>query len=549
MTKSTNTKKNTKKAISKKAQKPSNRKFKTWTWLVVLSPLIGLASLFAIVSFTDLPKIEDLANPETKLATQIFTADGEILGKYYSQNRTDLAYRDLPQDVINALISTEDERYLNHSGIDFYSTARAIILMGTKGGGSTVSQQLAKMQFSKMNSPKWRRILIEKPGEYIVASRLEKYYTKEEILALYFNQYDFLNQAVGLTSASKIYFNKSVDKLELHECAMLVGMLKNSSLFNPLRRDSLVQHRRNVVFGQMVRNEFLTQEQFDSLKVLPLGLDYQKISHDEGSAQYFREELRKKVKKIINEKDDDGEYVRIKNNGKKYDLYSDGLRIYTTIDSRIQDYAEWAVQEHLEKELQAQFKKELKWLKKENYPFYNGISKKNKEKLMTLAKKESSRWREFHGKECPNCGRTAHISKEAINGVDSFVCSAYACSHHWPVLNEAQREKIWNTPTKTKVFTFEGIRDTIMTPIDSVKHHLATLNAGLVAMDPTNGQIKAWVGGVSYKYFKYDHAGQARRQVGSTFKPFVYANSLRSGMHPCEEVPNVITCVEAGPNQ
>ncbi len=529
--------------------KPSYKWWKTLTWLAVLSPLIGLGMLLLIASFTDLPKVEELMNPDTKLATQIFTADGEVLGKYYSQNRTDLSYDEIPQDIIDALISTEDERYHNHSGVDFYGTLRALVFLGKRGGGSTITQQLAKMQFTEPSNDLITRLFKEKPGEYILASRLEKLYTKEEILALYFNQYDFLNQAVGLTSAAKIYFNKTVEELELHECAMLVGMFKNSSYYNPLRFSERVLHRRNVVFGQMMRNDFLTQEQFDSLKVLPLGLDFQRVSHDEGSAQYFREELRKKVKKIINEKDEDGNYVRTKKNGEKFDIYNDGLRIYTTIDSRMQEYAEWAVQEHLQKELQAAFKKELSWLKKDNYPFYNGISKENKEKLMNLAKKESPRWRTLHGKECPSCGSTAHISTTSTGGVDSFYCAAYACHHHWPKLNEEQQEKVWNTPTKTKVFTFDGIKDTIMSPLDSVKHHLATLNSGLVAMNPTNGQIKAWVGGVNYKFFKYDHAGQARRQVGSTFKPFVYANSLRSGMHPCEEIPNVITCVEAGPNQ
>ena len=534
---------------------PSTKKYRLLTWLIVLSPVLGLAALFINASFADLPNVEDLANPDTKLATQIFTSDGEILGKYYSQNRTDLSFDDLPQDIINALVATEDERFFGHSGVDFYSTARAILLAGSKGGGSTVTQQLAKLQFTKKRevntilSPYLYRLIIEKPGEYIVASRLEKTYTKEEILALYFNEYDFLNQAVGLKSAAKIYFDKKVEELELHECAMLVGMFKNSSYYNPLRRDSLVHHRRNVVLSQMVRNEFLTKNEFDSIKVLPLGLNYQKISHDEGSAQYFREELRKKVKSIINEKNDDDEFIRIKNDGTKFDIYSDGLRIYTTIDSRMQNYAEWAVQEHLQKELQAAFKKELNWLKKDNYPFFNGISKSNKEKLMNLAKKESPRWRTLHGKECPNCGGTGHISEKTINGLDSFACASYGCGHHWPKLDEKEMEVVWNTTTNTKVFTFDGIKDTLITPLDSVKHHLATLNAGMVAMDPTNGQIKSWVGGVNYKYFKYDHAGQAKRQVGSTFKPFVYANSMRSGMHPCEEIPNVITCVDAGQNQ
>jgi penicillin-binding protein 1A len=532
-----------------------NKKYKRLTWLIVLSPILGLAALFINASFADLPKVADLANPDTKLATQIFTSDGEVLGKYYSQNRTDLSFDDLPQDIINALVATEDERFFGHSGVDFYSTARAILLAGSRGGGSTITQQLAKLQFTKKKDvntilPHYiYRLLVEKPGEYIVASRLEKTYTKEEILALYFNEYDFLNQAVGLKSAAKIYFDKSVDELKIEECAMLVGMFKNSSYYNPLRRDSLVHHRRNVVLSQMVRNSFLTKNEFDSLKVLPLGLNYQKISHDEGSAQYFREELRKKVKSIINEKDNDDEYVRVKNDGAKFDIYSDGLRIYTTIDSRMQNYAEWAVQEHLQKELQAAFKKELNWLKKDNYPFYNGISRKNKEKLIRLAKKKSPRWRTLHGKECPNCGGTAHISMTSVNDVDSFSCAGFGCGQQWPKLDEKQMEVIWDTPTKTKVFTFDGIRDTVMTPLDSVKHHLATLNAGMVAMDPTNGQIKAWVGGVNYKYFKYDHAGQAKRQVGSTFKPFVYANSMRSGMHPCEEIPNVITCVDAGVDQ
>jgi len=500
--KTPSSKSSTKPKANKLKAAPSNKKYKRLLWLLVLSPIIGLAGLLTIASFSDLPNIEDLANPETKLATQIFSSDGEVLGKFYSQNRTD-----------------------------------------------TITQQLAKLQFTKQNSPFWKRVLIEKPGEYIIASKLEKTYTKHEILALYFNQYDFLNQAVGLKSASTIYFDKKVDELELHECAMLVGMLKNSALFNPLRRQDTVLHRRNVVFGQMMRNEFINQQEFDSLKTLPLGLNFQRSSHDEGSAQYFREELRKKVTKLLKEKDDDGEYIRSKKDGKPYDIYSDGLRIYTTIDSRMQEYAEWAVKEHLGTHLQKQFNKELSWLKKENYPFFNGIKKKDKEKLMSNAKKESSRYKTMHGELCPSCSNSSHIKEEKENGEKVFKCHAYGCGHSWKKPTEAEMEKQWNTPTRCAIYTTDGVVDSIMTPLDSVKHHLAVLNSGLVAINPNNGQIKAWVGGVNYKYFKYDHAGVAKRQVGSTFKPFVYANSIRSGMHPCEEIIDQVYRVPAGAGQ
>jgi len=546
-----------KKTTSKSNSKPKKNKLKTSSgfkkykrllWLLVLSPLIGLTGLLLIASFSDLPKIEDLANPETQLATQIFSSDGEVLGKFYKQNRTDLSYQEVPDDIINALVATEDERYYGHSGVDFYSTARAVILMGKRGGGSTITQQLAQMQFTDRSKSFIKRVY-EKAKEYIISSKLEKTYTKKELLALYFNQYDFLNQAVGLKSASNIYFNKDVSKLELHESAMLVGMLKNSALFNPIRKPDTVLHRRNVVFGQMMRNEFLTQQEFDSLKVLPLGVNFQKSSHDEGSAQYFREELRKKVTKIINEEDEDGKLLRTKPDGSKYDVYSDGLRIYTTIDSRMQEYAEWAVKEHLSTHLQAQFSKELSWLKKENYPFFNGIKKDKRELLMNQAMKESPRWRVMHGKECPSCRNSSHVKSENIEGIDSYKCHAYGCGTHWKKPTEAEMEKQWNTPTTCSIYTPQGIVDSIMTPLDSVKHHLAALNSGVVAMNPNNGHIKAWVGGVNYKYFKYDHAGQAKRQVGSTFKPFVYANALRNGMHPCEELIDQVYRVPTGPGQ
>jgi len=421
--------------------------------------------------------------------------------------------------------------------------------MGKKGGGSTISQQLAKLIFTKEYEQVSyiERALLDKPKEWIIATRLEKQYTKQEIMALYLNRYDFLNQAVGIKSAANIYFNKTVEELTVEESAMLVGMLKNSSYFNPLRRPEEVLKRREVVLSQMVKYEFIAQDLYDSLRTMPLNLNYQRVSHDEGSAPYFREILRSKVKEILSAKDADGNYIYAKADGAKYDLYSDGLKIYTTLDSRLQEYAEEAVHTHLGSELQKDFWKDLKKRREANAPFYNGIKTKDKDRIMRIAVKQSERYKKLTGDLCPDCHRPAfYIVKKDKEGKPHFYCDAEkgGCGHEWPRLSDEEIEKNFETPFKTKIFTHDGPLDSVMTPMDSIRYHKSILHAGLMTVEPSTGHIKAWVGGIDYKFFQYDNVGQSRRQVGSTFKPFVYATAVRMGMHPCTELPNQKVVIE-----
>ena len=335
--------------------------------------------------------------------------------------------------------------------------------------------------------------------------------------------------------------------MNVQESAMLVGMLKNSSLYNPLRREELVEKRREVVLKQMVRYEKLEEALYDSLRATPLGLDFQRVSHDEGVAPYFREVLRMQLKEILNEKNEDGSFKYAKADGSPYDLYSDGLKIYTTIDSRMQKYAEEAVFEHLAGELQEDFWKDLKKRRKDNFPFYNGIQSKDKERILRFAVKQSSRYKIATGELCPECERPAfYIGDQEHEGLPHFHCDPEkgGCSHFWPKLTDAQIEEQFNTPVPMKVYTHKAPVDTVMTPMDSIRYHKSFLHAGLVSIEPSSGHIKAWVGGVNYKFFQYDNVWQSRRQVGSTFKPFVYASALRNGLHPCQELPNHKVVIE-----
>ena len=308
---------------------------------------------------------------------------------------------------MEALISTEDARFYDHSGIDFIGLARAIAFMGKRGGGSTVTQQLAKLLFTDQyeTTSFFERAVLQKPKEWIIASRLERHYTKQEIIALYFNRYDFINQAVGIESAANVYFNKPASELNVQESAMLVGMLKNSALYNPLRRPELVQDRRNVVLSQMAKYGHLEAALADSLQTLPLGLQFQRVSHDEGAAPYFRETLRAELKKMLAEKDDDGNHVLAKADGSAYDIYRDGLRVITTIDSRMQEYAERAVHRHLAGELQASFERDLRKRSAEVSPFFEGINPETRQAIIDVAMRDSDRYKRGLGKLCPSCNR------------------------------------------------------------------------------------------------------------------------------------------------
>ena len=535
---------------SKKKAQPSFTRQKVWTWLIGLGPLLGLAGLTALASFGELPDTDTLANPKTDLATRVFTTDGKLIGRYYSENRADARYGELPSNLVDALISTEDARFAGHSGIDFIGLARAIAYMGKRGGGSTLTQQLAKQLFTDQydRTSTFERAFLQKPKEWIIAARLERFYTKDEIVALYLNRYDFLNQAVGVKSAANIYFDKDVSELELHESAMLVGMLKNSSLFNPLRRPELVLNRRNVVFGQMQRYGRINAAEADSLRALPLGLSYQKVSHDEGLAPYFREALRAELKTLFGAKDAQGDWVLAKADGAPYDLYRDGIQVHTTIDSRLQAAAETAVQRHLGEELQATLNRDLRSRSKSEWPFYEGIERSDRDLIINQAKKQSERYRIYAGKFCPECERPGFYIEKDDNaeGGPIWHCDEEkgGCSHTWHRPSTKEIEAKFKEPAEMRVFTHKGPRDTVLSPLDSILYNKSLLHAGLMSIEPQTGHVKAWVGGMDYRYFKYDNVSQSKRQVGSIFKPFVYATALRYGMERCTELPNQRICVE-----
>ncbi len=455
--------------------------------------------------FGEMPSFEQLENPETNLATEVFSSDGKTLGKYYNENRTPIKFEDLSENLVQALIATEDERYYNHSGIDARGTARALLYMGSKGGASTLSQQLAKQLFHGEGAKDILGRVTQKVKEWIIAVRLERSYTKEEILAMYFNIYDFNNNAVGVRSASRIYFGgKEPHELKIEEAAVLAGMFKNSSLYNPRRNPEGVTNRRNVVLKQMAKVGYISEEEKDSLQKLPLKINYQPESHQSGLATYFRMFLREFLKDWAKENP--------KEDGSTYNIYRDGLKVYTSIDAKMQAYAEEAVQEHM-KNLQAEFDRQNK--KNKTKPF-RGISQKSIDNIINRAIKNSSRYKQM-----------------LKNGA-----------------SEKEIMASFNEKTEMSVFTWNNPRqekDTIMTPLDSIYYYKSFLNTGMMSMEPQTGEVKAWVGGINFRHFKYEHVKQARRQVGSTFKPFVYATAIdQLQLSPCYELPNTRHTIPAG---
>lgn len=527
--------------MSKKSGSSLNqKKVILYFWLLcVFLPLflffiIMLGAKTGTLGFDPLPSLQELENPKSNLASEIISSDGKVFGKYFKENRTTVKYTELSPNLVNALVATEDERFYNHSGIDFRGLVRAVVKLGRAGGASTITQQLAKMMFEHKASNIFQRIK-QKLQEQIIAVELEKRYTKEEIITMYLNKFDFINNAVGIKSASNVYFNKEPIDLEIQEAAMLVGMAKNPALFNPLRRPEMTQTRREVVLKQMEKNDFITEEQYDSLRVLPLGLDYKIVDHKEGIAPYFREVLRSDLQKLFEQKDEDGNYLYAKKDGTPYNIYSDGLKIYTTIDSRMQTYAEWAVQEHIGKTLQNQFFNHLKKYRKKKYPFDSNITDEQYEQIMQIARARSLRYQILTGKECENCGRRGKFIEKDGN---YFQCTAEDCNHRRWAPSQDSIPIIFDTPTPMKVFTYQGDKDTIMSPNDSLRYYKSFLQAGLMAVDPHTGYIKAWVGGTNFANFSFDHVKMSRRQVGSTFKPFVYSLAIQNGYSPCHEVTN-----------
>ncbi|MBI1222367.1 MAG: penicillin-binding protein [Bacteroidetes bacterium] len=457
-----------------------------WFWGLFFSGILLVVFLFFLISnglFGNLPDVKELENPKNNVATEIISSDEEIIGKFFIENRTPVKYKELSPYLIQALVATEDERFFEHSGIDIRSLARAVIKLGKAGGGSTITQQLAKMLFTEKPSDNIVDRIKQKLKEWVIAVQLERRYTKEEIIAMYFNKFDFLYQAVGINSAAKIYFKTTPDKLTLDQAATLVGMAKNPVLFNPVLNEENNLERRNVVFQQMERNGYLSPEQKDSLILSETKLHFQREDHNLGIATYFREQLRLELKDWCEE------------NG--YDLYRDGLKIYVTLDSRMQNYAEEAVKKHLsvhQKKFFAQWKNQEPW------------------------------------------GEHTIIIEEAMKK-----------SPRYQMLKEAdytdkEIEKNFNTPVKMTVFSWDSPhqeKDTTMTPLDSVKYYQYFLQTGFMSFDPHTGEIKAWVGGIDHRYFKYDHVNiNSTRQVGSTFKPFVYTMAVDNGYSPCFEAPN-----------
>ncbi len=501
------------------------------SWTLIIVPVLILFLLFYHISLGHLgfmPSFDELENPNINLATEIYSEDQVLLGTYFKDNRSRTEFPELSPYLVDALVATEDERFYNHSGIDFKGLVRVAvktILSGdeSSGGGSTITQQLAKNLFPRESFNNPLQIVLRKFREWVIAIKLERSYTKEEIIAMYFNQFDFLNLAVGIKSASQVYFSCRPNELKIEQAAMLVGMAKNPSLFNPLRRPEETTFRRNVVLYQMLRNDKIDQPTYDSLKLLPLELNYQKVHHALGSATYFREYLRsilnktqpsrKEYSSFSSFKEDSIDWAtnnlygwcnkNFKPDGEPYDLYKDGLRIYTTVNSKMQLYAEEAVKEHLSLDLQIAF--DLEKSRQKTAPFSEDLTEEQVERILTLSMKRSERFRVL---------RLQNLSMDSI-------------------------EKNFNTPTPMTVFSWNGETDTILTPMDSIRYYKHFLLSGFMAMEPRTGFVKAYVGGINYKHFQYDHVTQAKRQIGSTFKPFLYTLAMRDGYSPCYQVPNV----------
>lgn len=512
------------------------KKYAKILWWIGMSPWIFFTLVLGAVLLSGLPNIDLLANPKIGLASQIYASDGSTLGSFYKENRSDITYQEIPGHVIDALLATEDVRFKEHSGIDVRSLARAAVSLGADGGGSTITQQLAKLQFTRdfEDVGIFTRIG-QKLQEWVIALRLERVYTKEEILTMYLNQYDFLNQAVGIKSAANIYFSTSPDSLTVPQGAMLVGMLKNSSLFNPIKRDSLVTKRREVVLAQMMKYGKLSEDDYEKYRTEPLGMKYARVSHDEGQAPYFREAVRHKLTEILETRDANGELKYKKGDGTAFNIYEDGLKVYTTLDKNMQIHAEHAVEEHLSKELQPAFTRNVRQRPKDKYPFYSGITAADKESIMRKAITTSDRYKKLSGKMCPDCGRPSNYI-ETTDG--HFHCKedAGGCGHTWNMRSEDEVLAEFNKPVAMTIYKHGGYRDTTMTPYDSIVYHKTILHASLMSVDPRNGFVKAWVGGIDYKYFKFDNVFLSKRQVGSTFKPFIYAMAMRMGMKPCDQI-------------
>lgn len=505
-----------------------------WGLLITLILLLGLAFTsiwFGWIGY--MPDIEDLQNPISRYASQVYSSDGKILGTYNMnrENRVHVDFDDLSPYLVQALVATEDERFYEHSGIDFIALTRAIVkrgILGQKsaGGGSTITQQLAKQLYSSTAKSTIERLL-QKPIEWVIAVKLERFYTKEEIITMYLNYFDFLHNAVGIKTACGVYFNKSPKNLSLCEAATLIGLCKNPSYFNPVRYPERCTERRNVVLGQMLKAGYITNGEYQSAHDESIVLNFRRLDHKDGIATYFREFLRRYIMAKKPDLKDYPSWNRVqysidstawetdplygwcnknfKKNGDPYNVYTDGLKIFTTIDSRMQKYAEEAVLRHVGGYLQPAFTKENR--NKPNAPFTNALKASQVKSILNRAITQSERYRAMKEQGATN---------EEIR-------------------------KAFKTPTEMSVFTYHGDVDTVMTPLDSIRYIKSFLRSGFVSMDTKTGAVKAYVGGVDFTHFTYDMATKGRRQVGSTIKPFLYALSMSNGLSPCDVAPNVQT--------
>ncbi len=498
----------TKKKKTTKKKKKGGNPFKValrFFWTVFALGVLSVITIFssaALGLLGQMPELKQLENPKTNLATQILSSDGVVLGKFYfNDNRTPIAFDALPKNLVNALIATEDERFFSHSGIDLKGTLRALAYLGKKGGASTISQQLARQLFVGVRSRNKVEAVLQKFKEWVLAVQLERRYTKKEIIAMYLNIYDFGYSADGVQSAAKIYFNTTPKALSIEQSATLVGMLKNSSLFNPLRRPERVEKRRNVVLNQMKRNGFVTEVELDSLKQIPLEIDYTPDSHREGLATYFRAYLQQFMRKWIKDNP--------KPDGTNYDIFRDGLRIYTTLDSRLQQIGETAVDAHMAN-LQEEFFLQNTPTENPTAPFLD-LREGEIDTLLHNKARRSERWRKM---------RASGKDEDAI----------------WASFQK---------PVEMEVFSWKGDRDTLMSPLDSIRYYKHFLRASMMSMNPLTGHVKAWVGGFNYKHFQYDQVYQGRRQIGSTFKPFLYATAIdQLRLSPCDILPDALFCIE-----
>lgn len=501
-------------------------KWMLWLWGILVAGIIAIVVIFWMITqgmLGYLPPLDELQNPKNKFATEIISSDMQLLGRYYrNENRVSVEYTDISPYMIDALIATEDIRFYDHTGVDLKSLMRAIIKLGKAGGGSTLTQQLAKQLWSPRANNIFERAL-QKPIEWVIATKLERLYSKEEILTMYLNQFDFLYNAVGIKSAAQVYFSTTPADLKIEEAAMLVGMCKNPSLYNPRRRLENALNRRNTVLSQMCKYEYITEQVCDSLQALPIELKYQSVDHKQGIAPYFREHLRQVLTAKEPKRSNYSEWNMLqyeidkrqwnenplygfcqknhKPDGTPYDLYQDGLRIYTTLDSRMQQYAEEAVMEHMQ-DLQKSFFREKR--RKSYAPFAQELTTEEIDAIMNRSMRQTDRYRA--------------LKKSG--------------------LSEKEIQQVFATPVAMQVFSYDGMIDTTMTPMDSIRWNKHYLRCGFMSMDAHTGAVKAYVGGPNFANFQYDMVSSGRRQVGSTIKPYLFTLAMDEGMWPCDSTVN-----------